>query len=696
MLHKRIEDTANAIQAKIERVNILRLTDTFSSQAQYLLFRMKYPLLQKITSKLLILLEAYLLFRYFYLSLALTVLLVFFLLTFIRQALTPIFQRFRKLYVESSEESHVQRQQKLYSACMYVTATVSLPLAALVGGGVAMGTDSNFLIVLVLCHAIVFQCVMLSAVSWAAVYTQHRLYRAFTPVLATLLLPSISIVLFANVLQEYSYVFGILIGGLLENIYLITLARKALAHSGIHLVPFKYCKAEIREILSFKALLPSFVMLLALPLYSIFVALTIYSERPELWVGYFLVTHLAMTVGFPVIRISQAYGVDLFIAIKLRDQVAKRRIFSNLLFFLFVSLSFLTSTVILLSTFFSESLQLYFDSHFPYWILFIAILIARSLYNTGANVITWLGSEKSYALVTFSGMYLLLFPLQYLSLLEFRVTLPSVLILETLTFTLLGLYFLATKPQEKSVFSEGKSRININERMHICCIQLEKKYGFPDEISQFTSELQEYIHKDIEAIALSPKVLLLCSKDHVDQREFFKKLPLYFASRLKGVYEIKSNSLTISDIKEIATQFIKYRHADEWIKTVFAATQNKVYEKLENWFRKKENLSSDEIIEYLAINKLLPNNYSKRNGDRFFSSGSLSIDLLRKTRLQRLSRYSQGNYLLSKGDEFLTVKRKYQPLLVMEKTKGQDNSILIETLTLTEIFCNITQKKEVA
>lgn len=298
--------------ARSEQLQKSRQSRSSLAFLKYLFWRNRYPVLTKVFSKLVIVVEVALLLHYFHTDLARNMSFLLYLLFVMGVSLQGIIQGGRIWQVQHSHLTVNQRRRAIGAVTLLIIGASWGALSAILLG-VFLASGSYELWVLAIGFILV-PLELLESQLWSLVYTQQRLARSFSLVMTLRMLPAFMIIAFHNTLGASSYAIGIVLSRLLESAYLIALANHTLvSRSSTPLIDresFRMIKAFVGDPIFRRYCLTP----LSIQFYQLALAALIFSYRPYLWMTFFWFQQALQLALFISLRPSYSLAMDIFIA----------------------------------------------------------------------------------------------------------------------------------------------------------------------------------------------------------------------------------------------------------------------------------------------------------------------------------------------------------------------------------------------
>ena len=444
MIHTKLESHARNDQERSARVARWRLTPSLGNFGRYVLWRNRFPLINKILSRSIVLIEIYLFYHFFHFSLLTSVGAILFLGYLTRELFRGISQGFRLALIE--EEARGGHPSSSHVLGLSLVAAASIGVAA---AGISLGLAlafkiSNFGLALLALALIVSPLEFVEQMLWSAIYTKKRLSRSFWLLSILRLTPAALLILAHQSLGPAAYVIGFAIARLGEHGYLITRALRELTRLDLSpklpASPWKKLNGLLR--------IPRISSHVFAPLpfvaYELTVGALLLLRSEQYFITYFVILQLAALFGFLAARGPQSLAMDLFLALRSGDIASAslrwRQANRLLVYLLIITATILAALIYSSSSLLSLSSSLVYE--LPLYLLLE--LLTRTCFLGQLSLHRAIGTEiraikLQLVLFTFAALC------QWQAILWYRVNLPAVLALDVSTMAIAAYSLIRTR-----------------------------------------------------------------------------------------------------------------------------------------------------------------------------------------------------------------------------------------------------------
>jgi|GEM_PF-4926107 len=465
-MFKKINKKLIKSKTKYQKLRSLIDSDNYFDFLKYLFYRIKYPLVTKIFTKLILFLELFLIYKYFNNNIFGEVsLIIFFTLIFgkvfrslIEYFRIKIFAKF-KWFQKSTIQSYLSSMEVISIAFGLFTIISCLILFNIV----FISAETKLFLYLTLI-AMPFEYYGVSL--WSFCYLYRRVKKDLFIVFAIRSLPTICLLLFYQI-GILSYAIGYLLSRLLEAFYHIYLS-KSVIEMNYKLLNFKLnnLKISFSYILKDKLFYRYFSYGIVISFLPLILSIFIYIKNPNLWSQYFIIYFLISFFSYFSKQIFKIMKMDFYLLAKRGNIIKSEKYFKNtLITFVIVNISISTLlTLIFLSEKFSYILNGVIGE---YWGYFIIILFFKSLYLSIISYFESIKSELAYQKYLYIMNFLILPLLLFIFLYHFNLGLKGVFLIEALYYLISSVYFLLNKSFDNSLVHKisQKNRFNENKIM---------------------------------------------------------------------------------------------------------------------------------------------------------------------------------------------------------------------------------------
>ena len=455
-----LQAKARKDQVLMERVAVWRRGNSWRSFAAYLYWRNRYPVLTEVLSRSLLFAEIYLLYRFFHLHTAASLSFILFWIFFFRGIFNGTLQAFRVAITTEALRTDRARANKQFPVLLRLAtiAGIALPTVLLLGS-LYFATDP-LSVAFGAIWIVILPLQLHSASWWMLVYTRNRLRRDFWTIAVCRFVPLFALVVLHRILGPYAYVLGVLIGRVLENLYLINCARSELINQGVPIESIKRPLSHLRQVSRQPGFYSHAFFPLPYQIYNLVLGAAILFRDPQWWLIHFVFFYLVISFSYPVLRISQSLAMDIFLALKAGDLTSARFYLRRIE----ISVTVLLVSIIagLTLSFFGQTALFTLRGQILYqlWVYFLGAIAARSLFQSYITIYRAAGTEHSYNWILSFLLIGLVLPLQVFVLLYLRGNLPFVYAIDIACFFTLAL-ILKTKNtfSTSDIYNGGISRV---------------------------------------------------------------------------------------------------------------------------------------------------------------------------------------------------------------------------------------------
>ncbi len=533
------------------------------SYLQYLLYRIRFPIMGKLLFRFITIFELALIFQLFSFTTFTDLSLFLFVYFLSRQILKNIYNYSRVQISNLLKRNKLYAAQQKFKSLIFLIifcSVVYAAMAALVISLLAATNDLNFYYTLIL--VILLPLELISGLLWSIVYLESRLPRKFTLLLGLRLIPILTMVLTYQ-LGPILYLSAVLLSRSLEKIYLLQVAWKFLKKQGFW---ESYGQVKVKyQIRLSKLAIKYFIVSSVRPFYYLLTGIIVFSSGEQNWTIYLTYYFLLNFNLFFLTQPSRSLGFDYFKFIQTGQEKLAARLAARLM-----TITFFCSLLLILASYLvfvnSPYLSLILPSSVAeYFLYFLAALVLQSRYQVIFNLAQIIGQEKYFTKGLLAIQLGLALSSNYIFLIYFDYNLQSVFLIEAIAFFIATIYLSHKfKPILSPIFHEQvRNQItmapllaNSNFELLVKGLVLsERPYNFylvvfseqfipEDLIKRFS--LQKTFYKRF----LANSYLFIVAED--------QPLPDLMIPYLKFMYKIDLDSNTEHLIDEIYQLFHKY------------------------------------------------------------------------------------------------------------------------------------------
>ncbi len=409
------------------------------SYLPYLIYRIKWPILFKLITRLILLAEVTIIHQLFSYNVFGDLTLYIFIIFISRGALKGITQFFRVrlmplVVAKNSSAINIELSKALIVnfACSLIFVLLISTLCLTLN----FSSKLNGYFVLTWCLLIPLeQC---TTQLWNTVYLSRRLPRSALIVASCRLLPSITLLLFGALAGPLSYIFALFLGRAIESIYLIKLAIKALDFKFTwkrKKKPFRFFRI-ISRYLNNKLARKYFYFNAILPCYFLGLGLIIFERSLNAWITniiYFFSLNFAV---FFTTQICRSALFDIYTTAK-HGLTKKASFLARRILKLSLILSLLLVTGFISLVLFSKSFYLFIPITLEEFLLLLPLaMIAHTLFFIIYSQIQSLALDRYHYRQIASIFLLVGLPLQSFFFNYLKANLQTVYLIEIITFLL--------------------------------------------------------------------------------------------------------------------------------------------------------------------------------------------------------------------------------------------------------------------
>lgn len=556
MLSKKLAALAVEDHLRHLKVQRWRLGLTTGGILKYLYWRNRFPLLLKILTRSLVIVEVFLINHYFNFFLASSFGLIFFIFYYLRELHRGVVQSVKKCLLEKYISKQSSGAYDLIKRLLLVNITYGIICPLLFLLFIYFNGENQQTLLFVSLWIVIFPLQLLANSFWTLLYGFHRLKRSFWLILLCRLVPVFALILLGEVSGIMAYFIGFIAGRSFENVYLISISWAALNRG---LLKQNDSKSKEKIYNNYAQLL----FPLCFPLYNIFLALLIYIRDSGEWLTHFFVIYILNILLFIALRGPQSLMMDFYLCILNLNA-------GNALKWLKLSCKVRNVVILLLSIMLAVPLVLgsqYYLS-IPLLTAFlpmvIIMLLARALLQTQLLYIQ-AGFLEKQVLCKLAAACFVLILFQTYALLFLRVDLNFIYMSEGVLLMLLALFIRSStksaaelKQSEIYKYKESylKSRAAWLEtdklfaavqqgRYHYLCIQIDTEYERLEKRDHTLASISGSLSVDLILIPVYPGIYFLACPPDILEQKLIRKLKLAHPAIIRSV--IKFDMLNFED-----------------------------------------------------------------------------------------------------------------------------------------------------
>ena len=627
---EKILTLAKTQEAKARKIQLLKASTSKKTFLKYIFYRLRYPILGRIVTRFIRLLEVFLVFYYFQGNFFNTVTLVLYFLIIYEGLSQGGLQYFRFLMVKFQ----LRENQEYANQTLGITLIYSIILSIIAIFGLSIycilnELETNTYLILA-AIGIVLPLQNISQALWVLAYTQKRLKITFYLLVLIQLIPSVMLVLFHKTFGEMVFIFSFFASKFLYSVYLTKIAWTDLKFEQYCLVFPKSIKF-IREIVCNK----KFLSFASFPFfhnaYYLILALLIFFNSQFYWKTYLFFFFIVYFFSSFSIQISRSLALDLHLALKYAKLKDAKRLLKQINFFYFLAIILSISLFLLLFIYIPQIFSFGQNTILNYFACFLIALFAKSFFETQYKLFEAAKDEASLIKIFFI-IFTLGTIIQYQLIYNFDANLQGILAFDALIFLVLSGYMFLTINLKKSylvnlywnerskydllvrsseVFLIFKQNKNYKENLH-CLFIINPENNTTKHNQKIINSIVRERHKNEILITQIAEGLFFCSfLNYQDYLEIRKK----YSGHIKNFIELKNRSISeLIDHIILSLKYSSYKdfNIKDFLESLKLIQENNLLNKFSNDIKIqdlynliKTETNKDINFAYLKENKII-------------------------------------------------------------------------------------------
>jgi hypothetical protein len=404
---------------------------------RYVAYRIKLPVFFKITTRILLLLEIWLIYQYFNYNVFSNLTLYLFILVLTKNILRGIPQFYRTSLSKSVSNKNQDKFNILLSKGLIVSIFFSLSFAVLLSLlSLKLEFFDNNAQYFIASWCLLLPLELVTSLLWSSVYLKRRLPRSSITVLACRLFPIICLLYLSQYLGALSYILGVFIGRLSEKIYLISLSINALDFRFRLKKNDKSYYRIIKRFILNKIAIRYLIFHACLPAYFLGLAMILFVRNESYALNYIIYYFLLSFSVYICSQISRSIGYDIFQSIR-NGQIRKAQLMIKRGLFFSTFLSLLAIIIFLLLVTQSNYIYLFLPEKIGDYLLLLLAL--QLIYTILYSQLQFVQSASLEHKNTFMKFILTSLLVQGLFIHYYNVNLQTAYFIEILIFSVLSI-----------------------------------------------------------------------------------------------------------------------------------------------------------------------------------------------------------------------------------------------------------------